>query len=133
MFQSMFMQLSHMATLASMKFCTLASAAANMPGVDSVDLTGAASGAAPQFQTTGNQLVATAQSGMGIVTKICMTAAVLSIILAGVMMAFSNAGNRSESKSKIVWALVGLVFVFGAIGIAGFIQSMSQGMFTSGS
>lgn len=56
---------------------------------------------------------------------------VIGLILAGLKLAFSNSNTRTEAKGNIVWAIIGAIFVFGAVGIVIFLQTLGGGLFSS--
>lgn len=66
-----------------------------------------------------------------ILQKFSIYSLVIAVILGGLALVFSNAGNRSDAKSKILYVIIGGAIVFGAVGIVGLLQQVGGTMFNN--
>ena len=53
----------------------------------------------------------------------------VGLIVAGIMVFFSNSATRSEQKSNLIWKCVGIVVAFGAVSILVFFATASSNIF----
>ena len=63
--------------------------------------------------------------------KFSIYAAVIALMGAGIYLLFSNSGNRSEAKGKLLWSVLGVVLIFSAVGIVAALQTVGNGLFTN--
>lgn len=64
-----------------------------------------------------------------LLVKVGAYAVVLALMGGGLYLVFSNAGNRGDAKSKILWIVIGAVLIFGSVGLAVTLQSIGMGLF----
>lgn len=54
---------------------------------------------------------------------------VIGLVIAGIQVFFSNAANRAEQKSNLIWKVIGVIVAMGAVAIIIFLATASTGIF----
>ena len=65
-----------------------------------------------------------------LVYKLGVYAVIIGLVIAGLKLVFSNAQNRQDAKSNILYTILGGVLIFAAVSIVIFLQTVGSGLFS---
>lgn len=67
-------------------------------------------------------------SAISVITRIGMFVAVIAMIACGIGLIVSNANQREEMKTRLIWGLIGSAIIFAATAIINLVQATVGGM-----